>query len=274
MKFVVRCSMYRSAFLSFRSRSKQTLNFLQRVDPSKRCQSRGYAKSARETSERSSGQKLLSETHPSTNYRSLMAFAIPIAFLGVAGYARYNDERRATQKGEGGKEAITSKGPTIGGPFNLINTERQTVTERDLLGHWVLLYFGYTSSPDVGPAELQKLAKAIDILESEQNVKVLPVFVTIDPQRDSPSQLKAYLGEFDPRILGLTGPVNSIRQMAQEYRVFFKKVEEDGSDYLVESSHTMYLMNPNMEIMERFGLEYSATEMAEAIAKVLKKSAT
>lgn len=61
--------------------------------------------------------------------------------------------------------------------------------------------------------------------------------------------------------------------MAQEYRVFFKKVEEDGSDYLVESSHTMYFMNPNMEIMERFGVEYSATEMAEAITKVLKKSA-
>lgn len=68
--------------------------------------------------------------------------------------------------GEGGKEAITTKGPTIGGPFNLVNTEQQTVTERDLLGHWVLLYFGYTSSPDVGPAELQKLAKAIDILGS------------------------------------------------------------------------------------------------------------
>lgn len=65
--------------------------------------------------------------------------------------------------GEGAKGG-TVKGPTIGGPFTLINTERQIVTERDLLGHWVLLYFGYTSSPDVGPAEVQKLAKAVDIL--------------------------------------------------------------------------------------------------------------
>ncbi|KAL2906058.1 Protein SCO1-like protein 2 mitochondrial [Bienertia sinuspersici] len=118
------------------------------------------------------------------------------------------------------------------------------------------------------------MTKAIDILESKQNVKLLPVFVTLDPQRDSPSHLKAYLREFDPRIVGLTGPVNAIRQMAQEYRIFFKKVEEDGNDYLVESSHNMYLMNPDMEIMRCFGLEYGATELAESIVSEMKRSTT
>lgn len=266
--------MYRSTFLSFRGHSKPAINFLQRFDPSKRCQCRGYAKSTRHTSERPTGHELLPETLPKTNYRPLMALAIPAALLGVVGYVRYNDERRSIHKGEGAKERIAVKGPTIGGPFNLINTEKQIVTEQDLRGHWVLLYFGYTSSPDVGPEEVQKMAKAIEILESKQNVKLLPVFVTIDPQRDSPSQLKMYLKEFDPRIVGLTGPVNSIRQITQEYRVFFKKVEEDGSDYLIESSHNMYLVSPNMEIMRCFGVEYSATELAEAIGKEVKRSAT
>ncbi|GAU19082.1 hypothetical protein TSUD_79040 [Trifolium subterraneum] len=155
-------------------------------------------------------------------------------------------------------------GPIIGGPFTLISKEKQTVTERNFLGNWVLLYFGYTSSPDIGPEQVQLMARAIDILESKQNLKVLPVFVTIDPQRDTPSQLRAYLE-------GLTGPVAAIRQMAQEYRVYFKKVEEDGGDYLVDSSHNMYLLNPNMEDVRCFGVEYNAEQLSEAIWKELNK---
>ncbi|GAU19775.1 hypothetical protein TSUD_79010 [Trifolium subterraneum] len=96
-------------------------------------------------------------------------------------------------------------GPIIGGPFTLINKEKQTVTERNFLGNWVLLYFGYTSSPDIGPEQVQLMARAIDILESKQNLKVLPVFVTIDPQRDTPSQLRPYLEEFNSRIVGRRG---------------------------------------------------------------------
>ncbi|KAL0333068.1 UNVERIFIED_CONTAM: protein SCO12, mitochondrial [Sesamum calycinum] len=110
--------------------------------------------------------------------------------------------------------------------------------------------------------------------ESKENTKVLPVFVTIDPQRDTPSQLRAYIREFDSRIVGLTGPVAAIRQMAQEYRVYFKKVDEEGDDYLVESSHNMYLINPNMEVTRSFGVEYSAEELAEAITKEMRKTKT
>ncbi|OVA07634.1 Copper chaperone SCO1/SenC [Macleaya cordata] len=145
-----------------------------------------------------------------------------------------------TGSGQGTEDVrCTCKGPFIGGPFNLIDTENRLITERDLLGNWLLLYFGYTSSPDVGPEEVKKMAKAIDILESKHKLKVMPIFVTIDPQRDSPSQLKAYLKEFDSRIVGLTGPVCAIREMAREYRVYFKKVEEDGADYLIQTSHNM-----------------------------------
>ncbi|KAK6150427.1 hypothetical protein DH2020_015359 [Rehmannia glutinosa] len=78
--------------------------------------------------------------------------------------------------------------------------------------------------------------------------------------------------EFDSRIVGLTGPHAAIRQMAQEYRVFFRKVDEEGDDYLVESSHHMYLINPNMEVERSFGVEYSAEELAEAITKEMTKT--
>ncbi|KAH9611113.1 hypothetical protein KSS87_011923 [Heliosperma pusillum] len=273
--------MYRSAVQSLRLvRNTQTSISLQRLGASKRCQFRGYSKSAEYKNKGTKGQGLLPETastsSSSSSWNPFVVFGIPaviLGFVGLASFARYNDERRAINKGNGVKESITVKGPTIGGPFTLINTKRQTVTEKDLLGNWVLLYFGYTSSPDVGPAEVQKMAKAIDTLEAQQNVRLLPIFVTLDPQRDTPSQLDAYLREIDSRIVGLTGPVNSVKQMAQEYRVFFKRVDEDGNDYLVETSHNMYLINPNMEIVRCFGTEYGAEELSEAIAKELKRSA-
>ncbi|KAL9245737.1 hypothetical protein vseg_019354 [Gypsophila vaccaria] len=264
--------MYRSAFL----RTAHSSEFLQRLGPSKRCQFRGYSRSSGHGNEGAKRQELMPETRSTSSSSSFFTFGVPAALLGAVGvvcFVRYNDERRAVKKGEGVKDGITKYGPKIGGPFSLINTKRQVVTEKDLIGNWVLLYFGYTSSPDVGPAELQKLAKAIDILESQQNVKVLPIFVTLDPQRDNPSQLEAYLREFDSRIVGLTGPISSIRQVAQEYRVFFKRIEEDANDYLVETSHTMYLINPNMEIVRCFGTEYGAEELTKEIVKELKGSA-
>ncbi|KAL8047165.1 hypothetical protein ABFX02_08G221600 [Erythranthe guttata] len=204
-------------------------------------------------------------------------FLIPGSVLaGIGGlvlFIRHNDEKRVVLKGKGEKyERSAIKGPIIGGPFSLIDTEGQIVTEKNLIGNWVLLYFGYTSSPDVGPAEVRKMANTIDILESRQNIKVLPVFVTIDPQRDTPSHLRTYIREFDSRIVGLTGPVAAIRQIAQEYRVFFKKIDEQGDDYLVDTSHNMYLINPNMEVERSFGVEYSTDELAEAITKEIKKS--
>ncbi|VFQ61962.1 unnamed protein product [Cuscuta campestris] len=115
------------------------------------------------------------------------------------------------------------------------------------------------------------MSKTIDILGSKHGRKIIPVFVTLDPQRDTPSHLCAYIREIDPRIVGLTGPVQSVRQMAQEYRVFFRKVDEEGGDYLVESSHNMYLMNPKMEVVRCFGVEYNAEDLAEAIDTEGKK---
>ncbi|KAJ0041546.1 hypothetical protein Pint_26619 [Pistacia integerrima] len=243
-------------------------------DTSKRVQTCSYTKSSRQNHGMPDGSPVMNVETKAP--RSWSTYVIPAALLGFAGLAtivHYNDERRAIPKGKGKNHGCdTVKGPIVGGPFALIDTENRTITEKNFLGNWVLIYFGYTSSPDVGPEQIRTMAKAVDMLESKQNLKVLPVFVTIDPQRDTPAQLRAYLKEFDSRILGLTGPDSAIRQMAQEYRVYFKKVEEEGGDYLVESSHGMYLMNPNMEVVRCFGVEYTAEELAEEILKQLKKT--
>ncbi|KAL1364888.1 hypothetical protein HN51_013030 [Arachis hypogaea] len=236
-----------------------------------------YTKSTPHWKAKSNGRSVYPSGPPSQPSSSFATYALSAALLGFAGFAaffHYNDERRAVPKGhqqDDSRSRNIINGPIIGGPFSLINTDKQTVTERNFLGNWVLLYFGYTSSPDIGPEQVLIMAKTIDILESKEHLKILPVFVTIDPQRDTPSQLHAYLKEFDSRIIGLTGPVTAIRQMAQEYRVYFKKVEDDGGDYLVDCSHSMYLLNPNMEVVRCFGVEYNAKELSEAISKELKR---
>ncbi|KAM3709747.1 hypothetical protein ACJW31_02G196300 [Castanea mollissima] len=262
---------------SKRSSTQQALNLLKRCGPSKRIQSCNYTKSSGGFNNGKTRAHSVTSVETQAS-RSWAAYAVPAALLGFAGLAtfvHYNDERRAILKGQGNKSSgNTVKGPTIGGPFTLVDTENRIVTEQNFHGKWVLLYFGYTSSPDVGPEQVQIMAKAVKLLESKYNSEILPVFVTIDPQRDNPSQLRAYLNEFDSRIIGLTGPVSAIRQMAQEYRIYFKKVEEEGDDYLVDSSHNMYLMNPRMDVARCFGVEYDAEELSEAILKAMRSTPT
>lgn len=263
-----------SRFVFFASRNRSSLNLLNnRFGPSRRIHCSSYTRSAKRTTV----PPLVPEKTPSSH--SWRSYIIPTALLGGIGgvvlLVHHNDERRAVLKGQGADcDRCRIKGPIIGGPFTLMDMEGRLVTQHNLSGNWVLLYFGYTSSPDIGPAEVQKMAKTIDILESKQNAKVLPVFVTVDPQRDTPSQLRAYLKEFDSRIVGLTGSVAAVRQMAQEYRVFFKRLEEDGDDYLVDTSHNMYLVNPNMEVVRCFGVEYNAEELSEAIVKEVNRTGT
>ncbi|PWA41291.1 Copper chaperone SCO1/SenC [Artemisia annua] len=195
--------------------------------------------------------------------RRLRNFLIPTAVFGGIGagllFMHFNDEKRAIRQGQCKNDGCSSRnGPVIGGPFKLIDSNGNLATEKDLKGNWILLYFGYTSSPDVGPAELQKLTKAIKTLTSsdlKRNIKVQPVFVTLDPQRDTPSHLRAYLKEK--------------WHMSTE---FSKKLKRDGDDYLCRIlQHNMYLMNPNMEIVRTFGLEYNAEQLTQEIRKELQK---
>lgn len=222
-------------------------------------------------------------TQPEENVstsKPLIYYIVPsaiLAFAGLATFVRYNDEKRMIPSGKEAQQTTvpkrcTTNRPAIGGPFKLYDTENNVVTESKLRGTWTLMYFGYTSSPDVGPAEVQKIADVVKLLESKHDIKIKPLFITIDPQRDSPAQLKAYLSEFDPRIIGLTGSVDAIRQIAQEYRIFFKKVGEVGQDYIVDSSHNMYLLDPCLETVRCFGAEYKASDLAVAITTEVQKA--
>ncbi|CAH2076016.1 unnamed protein product [Thlaspi arvense] len=267
----------RRLLLSCKHGANQAANFLRGSGASRRIQSFNYSKSTRQSHGRTDLNPQLrigTQTPPSRSRARYAAPALVLGFTGFIAFLHYNDERRAVPKGQPSSNSgcgcgsnTTVKGPIIGGPFTLMSTQNKIVTEKDFSGKWVLLYFGYSFSPDVGPVQLKMMSKAVDKLESNHNEKILPVFVTLDPLRDTPSHLHAYLKEFDSRILGLTGSASAMRQMAQEYRVYFKKVQEDGDDYLVDTSHNMYLLNPKMEVVRCFGVEYNPDELSQEVLK-------
>uniref|UniRef100_A0A1J3FD54 Protein SCO1-like protein 2, mitochondrial n=1 Tax=Noccaea caerulescens TaxID=107243 RepID=A0A1J3FD54_NOCCA len=272
--------------LSCKHGANQAANFLRRSGPSRRIQAFNYSKSTRNSSHGRADAnnppfpiRTQAQAQAQASTPSRARYAAPALVLGFAGFIsflHYNDERRAVPKGQpstssnsgcGCGSNTTVKGPIIGGPFTLMSTQNTIVTEKDFSGKWVLLYFGYSFSPDLGPEQLKMMSKAVDKLESSHNQKIMPVFVTLDPLRDTPSHLHAYLKEFDSRILGITGSSSAVRQMAQEYRVYFKKVQEDGDDYLVDTSHNMYLLNPKMEVVRCFGVEYNPDELSREVLK-------
>lgn len=153
----------------------------------------------------------------------------------------------------------------IGGPFTLVNQKGETVTEEALKGQLSLINFGYTYCPDVCPTALSTMSQAMDILGDEGET-VLPVFVTVDPARDTVEQMAAYAAHFHPRLLALTGTEEQTSRAAKAYRIYYAKVEDgNASEYLMDHSALFYLMDENGEFLTHFNHMVTPEEMAEGI---------
>jgi len=159
---------------------------------------------------------------------------------------------------------------SIGGPFTLVDHTGKTVSEQDFSGEFMLLTFGYTYCPDVCPTELSKMATALDLL-GEAATQVTPVFISIDPARDTPQHLKEYVGFFHPRLRGLTGTPEQVAAAAKVFRVYFKKdkLDADADDYTMDHSALTYLVGPNGAFITQFRHSIDAKEMALRIIEVL-----
>jgi len=155
-------------------------------------------------------------------------------------------------------------GVRIGGPFHLIDQHGAAVTDTDYRGRWMLVYFGYTFCPDVCPTELETIAAALGKL-GPAAAKVAPLFITVDPARDTPEVLARYVKLFDDRIVGLTGTPDEIAAVAREYRVYYAKVTPDHSPYVLDHSSFVYLMDPNGRLAALFDPSTSAERMAAGI---------
>jgi cytochrome oxidase Cu insertion factor (SCO1/SenC/PrrC family) len=158
----------------------------------------------------------------------------------------------------------------IGGPFALTNQDGRQVTEKDFLGRYMLVFFGYTYCPDICPTELQVMTAAIDMM-GEDGKAIAPVFVTVDPQRDTPEVIKAYVENFGPDLVGLTGAPEDIASVTKAYRVYYAKAGDTASDeYLMDHSSIIYLMGRD----GRFVKHFSYTADAPGLAKALKEAIT
>jgi len=156
-------------------------------------------------------------------------------------------------------------GVLMGGPFTLVNTAGETVTEETFRGRWMLVYFGFTYCPDVCPTELQTISSALDRL-GPQARQVVPVFITVDPERDTPAALAEYVKLFDERLVGLTGSKEQIAAAAKSYRVYYARAKaKDTADYLMDHSSFIYLIGPDGGFRALFRHGMAAQEMADSL---------
>jgi protein SCO1/2 len=170
------------------------------------------------------------------------------------------------------KESKSDFPVNFGGPFKLKDHRGKLRTDKHYRGRHMLIYFGYTSCPDICPSDLLEIADALERL-GEKAEQVQPLFITVDPERDTPSMLRRYLRLFDDRIIGLTGSEARIAAAAKAYRVHRVKVpvesEENGEDYLVNHSPNTFLMDPEGKFVTLFPHDTRSVDMAATIAKYL-----
>jgi cytochrome oxidase Cu insertion factor (SCO1/SenC/PrrC family) len=200
------------------------------------------------------------------NVRRLVLYfgaAALVAIVATVGLVWHWDVRQV--QGSAG-EAL------IGGPFSLTDQHGTQVTEQDFAGRFMLIYFGYTFCPDICPTSLTVMAAALDQLPKEQAEQVVPIFITVDPARDTVEQLSAYAPLFHPRLVALTGSENEVREAARAYRVYYHVPDEEGDAYLVDHSSFIYLMGPDGGYRTHFGTNASPEAMAEAIGKEIAAS--
>ena len=153
-------------------------------------------------------------------------------------------------------------GAAIGGPFELLLPDETLVTEKEVIDRPSLVYFGYTFCPDVCPFDVARNMIAVDILE-EQGIEVKPVFVTIDPERDTPEIMGQYAEDMHPRMVALTGSDDQIRDAASAYRVYYARGTGEDEFYLMDHSTFSYLMMPDGSLATYFGRSATPEEMAE-----------
>ncbi|HMS93680.1 MAG TPA: SCO family protein [Tabrizicola sp.] len=195
-----------------------------------------------------------------------VAAAVTVAFFGFMGwkviFERPDDEFTECRQGQ-------VAGGDIGGPFTLVNTKGQTVTDKDVLTKPSLVYFGYTFCPDVCPLDMSRNVEAVDLL-AEKGIDVTPVFISIDPERDTPEVLAGYAENLHPALIALTGSTDQVKAASQAYKTFYQKQDTGDEFYLVDHSTFTYLVLPERGFVDFFRREVTSEQMSETVACFLE----
>jgi protein SCO1 len=195
-------------------------------------------------------------------YLVVAAVLAALIVLGTGGYLALM--LRDNPRGAAG----TALAGAIGGPFQLVDQNGKTVTDADLRGKWSLIYFGYTHCPDACPTTLNEISIALSELGPKRDA-VRPVFITVDPERDTSEALKSYVTAFDAPILALTGTPGQVAKAAKEYRVYYAKHSEPGGDYSMDHSSVIYVMDPEGRFTATFTPDSTPEQMADRLKKLV-----
>lgn len=170
--------------------------------------------------------------------RSLLCAVLGAAMIAAALPAAADEQPSAAQLMD---DLMWNRGP-IGGPFTLTDQTGKIRRDDEFRGKLMIVYFGYTSCPDVCPTDLMAISQAIDALGADGE-KIQPIFITLDPERDTQAQLGDYVAAFHPRLIGLTGTPEQIRAVALSYKVYYAKVKDErGTDYSIDHTGVVYLI--------------------------------
>jgi protein SCO1/2 len=193
-----------------------------------------------------------------------MLAALLVALTGVASYmavSMYMDRG-------GSGSIISDAGITIGGPFELVDQDGQSVTQDNFAGKPYLLFFGFTHCPDICPTKLAEISIILDELgDRADDLNVL--FISVDPERDTPEVLKEYISSFHPQITGLSGSISAIAETAKSHRAYYRKVPLDDGDYTVDHSTVVYLFDGQGQFVSPLNVENDPVVAADRIRQVL-----
>ena len=194
-------------------------------------------------------------------YAGLAVAAVVGLIGGTAGYVAM--QRAGDQFADCRAGAV---GGAIGGPFSLVDETGAAVTEKDVITKPSLVYFGYTFCPDVCPFDMARTAEAVDILD-EQGLDVTPVFISIDPDRDTPAVLADFTDNLHPKMIGLTGSPEQVKAASQAYKTYYRRqASEDPEFYLMDHSTFTYLVLPGTGFVDFFKRDETAEQMAQRTA--------
>jgi protein SCO1 len=225
-------------------------------------------------------QRVYSSASPSkqdgapVSWKNLVA--VMVAGAAMVGYYNYEKERRLTKVSS--NKVTTIGEASIGGKWLLVDVDGNLVSDEDYLGKFVLVYFGFTNCPDICPNELVKIGNIVNALDKNKATKdqIHPIFISIDPRRDTVGQMKQYQQDFHPKIKYLTGTPDQVTSIAKAYRVYWSKVDEvidddDEEDYSVDHTIVLYLMGRNGKFIDLFTQSVEEPQIVRRIAEALNE---
>ena len=203
---------------------------------------------------------------------AILAIACIAVLLGGLWYLTLRGEDSADAFAECRSGAVAGGSGAIGGPFELVNAAGVTVTDAEVITEPSLVYFGYTFCPDVCPMDTSRNAQAVDVL-AERGYSTTPVFISIDPKRDTPEVVGDFAYNMHEKMIGLTGSPEQVKAASKAYKTYYKAHDEEDDDYyLVDHTTMSYLVLPEHGFVEFFRRDISADMMADQVACFIDNS--